>query len=80
MDEASPQPPSMEDRTLFALHWKDLLLNEWQEVEPAWPLRLANPKGCHVIVTDASDTKWSWVEMIKGVAVRNPSDYFDKDL
>jgi len=80
MDESSPQPPTPLDRALFARHWEDLLRNEWQDAEPLWPLRLTHPVGCRIIVTDASDSKWSWVELLKGGVVRNPSDYFANDL
>jgi len=72
--------PTSAQRDLFASLWEQLLANEWQDVGRDWPIVLPSPSLDIYVVTDASDTKWSWVEMRDGRALRNPSGPFPADV
>ena len=74
LSETSPSPPSTEQAAELASLWKDLLANEWQEVEAwEWPVMAKLGAPSRVFVTDASDTKWSWLEMRDGCVALSPS-------
>ena len=68
--------------------WITHVKNEWAEWDDAaqWP-PAHEGRPIRVLVTDASDTKWSWLELVAGRVTQsaegrddNPSGYFDQTL
>lgn len=68
--------PSVDEWKALNSLWVDFLRNPKQQWEDdVWPpVRSTGPTV--YIATDASDDKWSWVEMTGGRVVRNPSGTF----
>ena len=77
-----------EEWTVINEQWKAHIQNEWSEWDDAaqWPPSHAG-RHIRVLVTDASDTKWSWLELVAGRVKEsaagteeNPSGYFDQTM
>ena len=73
------EKPSQKDWELLQERWISFRENPWQEwPDTRWPPATKNRQKV-VIVTDASDGKWSWLEMDAGRVVGgNPSGGFPK--
>lgn len=76
--ETEPREANESDKVLYAKLWRELLANEWQDVggSMVWPLPKGAGWGRVVIVTDASDTKWSWLVMERGKVRRDGSGLY----
>ena len=59
--------PNGQERSFLESMWDAFMLNEWQTIDPAeqWP-PIQTGTGSVVLVTDASDDKWSWLMMRDG--------------
>ena len=72
-----PVPMTNEEHELLNKLWQTFLLNEDQEWSDAtWPPPMRSDRDTIVLVTDASQDKWSWVMMVSGRATENPSGVF----
>ena len=82
------QATTLDEWTTVNQHWAAHIANpwsKWDDVNQWPPPHAGRPK--RILVTDASDTKWSWLELVEGRvkqspsgADENPSGYFDETV
>jgi hypothetical protein len=82
------QPTTPEEWNTLNRTWAAHIANpwsQWDEVSQWPPAHAGRPK--RILVTDASDTKWSWLELVGGKVKQspsgvdeNPSGYFDETV
>ena len=83
LSQNNPTPPTTHEIAAIQEKWATLLRNDFQEwSESTWPPKHAG-RPTTVLVTDASEPRWSWLEMRDGEVTRdakgtvhNPNDVF----